>query len=156
MKLEPQIVELLGRHLLIGELLKAGLEVAIPIRDRGVDLITYSDLTAHTPRFTACPIQMKASSVEGFGINRKYDKIRDLLLAYVWHVQDPKQVTIYAMRYTDAICVADEMGYTKTDSWRIKDAYSTTKPSEKLKELLKPYLMTSEKWRSVVIGQHRH
>lgn len=34
-KLDSQAVEILGKNKLINELLKAGLEVAFPIRDRG-------------------------------------------------------------------------------------------------------------------------
>jgi hypothetical protein len=39
--MEPQIVEILGRNRLIDELLRAGLEVATPERDRGIDLLVY-------------------------------------------------------------------------------------------------------------------
>ena len=34
---DSQVIELLGRNLLVAELLQAGLEVALPIRDRGLD-----------------------------------------------------------------------------------------------------------------------
>jgi hypothetical protein len=36
---DSQITELQGRGRLIGELLVAGLEVAVPARDRGVDIL---------------------------------------------------------------------------------------------------------------------
>ncbi|MGA3024700.1 MAG: hypothetical protein ABSF98_08030 [Bryobacteraceae bacterium] len=42
-KRDSQVVKVLGRNLLIAELLGAGLEVALPIRDRGIDLIAYAD-----------------------------------------------------------------------------------------------------------------
>src|SRR5205085_571466 len=58
---DGQIVELRGRNWLVGELLRAGLEVARPERDRGIDLIAYADLDA-TGRFVARPIQMKAAT----------------------------------------------------------------------------------------------
>ena len=41
---DSQVIELLGRNRLVSELLRAGLEVAIPARDRGIDLIAYLDL----------------------------------------------------------------------------------------------------------------
>ena len=34
-------------------------------------------------RFVAPPIQMKASLRMGFAVDRKHEKIRDLLIAYV-------------------------------------------------------------------------
>ncbi len=44
-KLDTQVIELLGRQRLIAELLRDGLEVALPVRDRGVDLVAYADLS---------------------------------------------------------------------------------------------------------------
>ena len=37
--LDPQQVEIIGRNWLVGELVRAGLEVADPVRDNGVDLL---------------------------------------------------------------------------------------------------------------------
>jgi hypothetical protein len=76
---DSQLTELSGRHLLIAQLVAGGLEVAVPVRDRGVDLIAYLDLSAETKRFVSCPIQMKASQEARFGLDRKYEKIAGLL-----------------------------------------------------------------------------
>ena len=75
--LDNQVIELLGRNRLIDQLLRAGLEVAQPLRDCGVDLIVYSG-----PRvpFMARPIQMKAASGMSFSLDRKYAKFPDLIL----------------------------------------------------------------------------
>jgi len=62
MTLDTQVVEIIGRQRMIAELLQDGLEVAMPIRDRGVDLIAYADLNQQLTRFAARPIQMKAST----------------------------------------------------------------------------------------------
>jgi len=77
---DSQVVELLGRNRLIEELLLAGLEVALPMRDRGIDLIAYADLAARVESFAACPIQMKASSEAAFGLHSKYGRVRNLSL----------------------------------------------------------------------------
>ena len=94
---DSQLTELSGRHFLIAQLVVGGLEVAVPVRDRGIDLIAYLDLSAETQQFVACPIQMKASQEARFGLERKYEKIANLLLALVWHVQDPAKACIYAL-----------------------------------------------------------
>lgn len=147
-KTDSQVIELLGRNHLIGELLKAGLEVATPLRDKGVDLIAYAD----TDTFSACPIQMKAASAEVFSIHRKYEKFSNLLLAYVWRVATKEPVT-FALTYNEALSVADEMGWTKTASWIDGNVYSNTQPGAALKSKLEPYLMTPDKWRHKVTGQ---
>jgi hypothetical protein len=142
---DSQVVELLGRNRLTDELLRAGLEVARPVRDRGVDLIAYADLASKVPTFIARPIQMKAATDAVFGLDQKYEKFRDLLIAYVWHLGRAKAAVTYVLSYAEARGVADSMGYTKTESWR-RGSYVTTRPSEKLQGFLAPFRMTPEKW----------
>ncbi len=57
--MNSQIVELIGRNYLVSELLKAGFEVATPLRDRGVDLIAYIDLDDDIDRFARWCIAQK-------------------------------------------------------------------------------------------------
>jgi hypothetical protein len=149
-KSDSQVVELLGRHHLMNELLRAGLEVAVPARDRGIDMIAYADLSRQVQRFAARPIQMKASSGSAFGINRKYTKIADLLIAHVWHVESPTQTVTFAMTYNEVLRIADEMRWTRTPSWA-KGAYSTRNPSKRLREHLEPFRINPERWWSKVI-----
>lgn len=149
--MDTQVVELLGRNRLIDELLRAGLEVAVPERDRGVDLIAYFDLDAEVGAFVAKPIQMKASSGLGFGIHKKYLKFPDLILAHVWNVRSESEVCTYAMRFRDAVAIGDEMGWTRTASWLDKGGYSTRSPSRPLLSLLEPHRMSPEAWRSLIL-----
>ena len=108
---DDQVVEILGRNFLISELLLAGFEVAIPARDRGIDLIIYKD---HN-KFTACPIQMKVASERSFSIDRKYEKFPNLIMAYVWNVKDPNKTVTYALTYKQAVEVAKKKGWTDSD-----------------------------------------
>jgi hypothetical protein len=82
--MDSQQVEILGRNRLIGELVAADIEVALPLRDRGVDLVAYMDLGSQTAVFAGCPIQMKAASTRSFSVHRKYVKFANIILAYVW------------------------------------------------------------------------
>jgi hypothetical protein len=150
--MDTQVIELLGRNRLISELLRAGLEIAVPERDRGVDLIAYVDLESHVSSFVARPIQMKASSRQGFSVYRKYSKLRDLILAFVWNLEDSERAAMYALTYPEAVAIADRMGWTKTPSWLQKGGYSTSRPGEKLLELLAPHKMTAALWWQKVTG----
>lgn len=151
--MDTQVIELLGRSRLISELLRAGLEVAIPERDRGIDLIAYLDLESQVSSFVAKPIQMKASSRQSFSVYRKYGELRDLILAFVWNLEDPKRAVTYAMTYPEAVAVADRMGWTKTASWREHGGYVTSRPGNRLVKLLAPYKMTAPLWRQRVVGE---
>jgi hypothetical protein len=150
---DTQLVELAGRHRLISELVAARLEVAEPIRDRGVDLIAYAELSERIDRFVARPIQVKASSKTGFSIDRKYEKISDLILAFVWHVADPKMAVTYALSYPQAVQIAEIKKWTETASWKNQGIYSVTKPGKDIVELLEPHRMNSDKWWPKVTGQ---
>jgi hypothetical protein len=150
-ELDSQLVELLGRQRLIGELLRDGLEVAVPVRDRGIDLIAYADLSRQVRRFASRPIQMKAATKSAFGIDQKYARIADLIIAYVWHLDDPRAAVSYALPYAEAVNVAAAMGWTATASWQ-QGKYTTTSPSRRLLDLLKPYQMSPGHWWKLVVG----
>jgi len=142
-------VEIIGRSYLVSMLVSDGLEVARPERDRGVDLIAYLDLD-EAGRFVACPIQLKAATTASFSLFSKYERIAQLLLAYVWYPNDPGQACAYALRYDEAKSVADQMDWTRTESWRARGWYSTTRPSRRLQTLLEPYRMGAGDWRCKV------
>ncbi len=143
---DPQLTEVLGRHQLIDELVRAGLEAAEPIRDRGIDLLAYADKDMENGRFSARPIQMKAASQQSFGLDRKYAAFPNLLLAYVWNLDTPDQVVTYAMTYPEAFHILEEMGYANSSSWIDKGAYVNTRPGPRLRELMAPYRMTPSSW----------
>lgn len=154
-RVDTQLVELAGRNWLASELLRAGLEVAKPERDRGIDLIAYLDLDELSGNFHACPIQMKAATGAVFSLNPKYAKFPRLILAYVWNLGESSKTKCFALTYAEALAVANEMGYTKTDSWQTGGrnkipGYSTTAPSARLRELLTPFEMNPDKWRNKI------
>lgn len=150
--MDTQTLELVGRHRLASELLAAGLEVAMPSRDRGVDLIAYVDVDASLDRFVARPIQLKAASRRMFNLLRKYERINGLLLAYVWHVDGTEPPETYALTYPEAFDIAETMGWTRTASWTAGGGYGTTRPSSRLVSALQPYRMTSTEWRKKVLA----
>ena len=150
-KIDRQLVELAGRHWLTSQLLQAGLEVARPERDRGIDLIAYVDFRQPGEGFVACPIQMKAATKEIFGLDPKYSKFPGLILAYVWNLGNPSETKCYALTYDDAFVIADTLGWTTTKSFQTggrskKPRYITTKPSKDLRNRLAAYEMNSERW----------
>ncbi len=151
MELDSQVVELLGRQRLVAELLRDGLEVAVPVRDRGVDLIAYADLSQQVARFASRPIQMKAATTSAFGVDQKYGRIADLILAYVWHLDDPQAAVTFALPYAEAVQVAAAMGWTETASWQ-QGKYHSSSPSKRLLGLLEPYRMTQGSWWGLVVG----
>lgn len=142
---DTQVTELMGRNHLVNQILAAGIEVAIPVRDHGVDLVAYLDIEAIAGGYFARPIQIKASSAQAFSIYKKYARFPHLILAYIWNLRSAEKVVVYGLDYEDALSVAKKVGYLETKSWT-NGKYTTTAPSEKLKKLLQPYEMSAEKW----------
>jgi hypothetical protein len=159
-RVDTQMVELAGRNWLASELLRAGIEIARPERDRGVDLIAYIDLDHRLKKFVACPIQMKAATGAIFSLDPKYAKFPRLILAYVWNLGELSQAKCFALTYAEAHAVAVTMGWTKTASWLRggnvgRRGYSTTAPSKRLRKLLEPHEMDTRKWWSKISGLAR-
>jgi len=145
---DSQLVEIAGKHLLISRLVAAGLEVAEPLRDKGIDLIVYWDES----RFNAAPLQMKASTHESFSLDRKYEKLTNLLIAYVWNVNAGDKGEVYLLTFEQALEVMEAKGYSKTDSWRKNGYYFVRNAGEQLKELLEPYRMNAQNWRERILA----
>src|SRR5689334_7125323 len=80
--LDSQQVEILGCNRIKAALIEAGLEVATPERDNGIDLIVYR-WSAEAAQFDACPVQIKAARDFSFGIDAKYERIPGLVMAFV-------------------------------------------------------------------------
>lgn len=150
MALDTQQVELIGRNLLMAQLLADGIEVALPQRDRGVDLIAYLDDDV-SGTFIGRPIQLKAASSEAFVVDRKYERFHQLLMVYVWHCAVPSTAVTFCLTHEECVAVATTMGWTSTASWK-RGAYSTSAPSARLAELLLPYRMDSGSWRARLLA----
>jgi hypothetical protein len=153
-KLDTQLIELAGRNWLASQLQRAGIEVARPERDRGIDLIAYIDRDERVGKletFVARPIQLKAASCKSFSLFPKYEKVPGLILAYVWNLATPSQTVCFALTCSEAFGVARQMRYTETPSWLIggrheRRGYTTNSPGNALRGLLAQYEMNAEKW----------
>ncbi len=151
---DTQIVELAGRHYLISQFLRDGVEVAIPVRDRGVDLIAYLERENDGTEFFACPIQLKAHTMTGVSLYQKYEHIANLLLVYAWHVRS-SEPELYALTYKEAFTLFDEAGHIDTDSWRKLKCYVITS-AEPWRNRLKPYRMEPGMWRNKLLAMSGH
>jgi hypothetical protein len=150
---DTQITELAGRHYLISQLLKGGAEVAMPLRDRGIDLIMYLDRDRDVPEFVACPVQLKANQEARFGVERKYEKIPNLLMVYAWNVST-ELPELYALTYLEAVSLLDKKGHTKTTSWTKEKGGWSLKVNGNWREMLSDYQMKPEqpqKWRTKIL-----
>jgi hypothetical protein len=142
---DPQIVEILGRNWLVNTLLDAGIEVARPERDKGIDLIAYA---SDAEVFRVVPIQVKAASDRAFSVDQKYSRFANLLIVYIWNLQAEAETEAYAMTYQEVAEVVRQVGW----GWNGQGRYSTSNPSKYLTGLLQPFRMTPAKWQERIRG----
>lgn len=71
MQLDKQQVEVIGRNVVTNQLLREGIEVAEPVRDRGIDLIAYLR-KEESERVQSRPLQLKVASDRDFSVYKKY------------------------------------------------------------------------------------
>ncbi len=149
--MDSQSVEILGRNKLIDHLIKDGVEVAVPLRDRGIDLIAYLDMDEGVDKYISMPIQMKASSKRSFSVNSKYAKIKDLLIVFVWNLDLDEGVELYGLDYDQMLYVLNQMGWDETSSWKNKGVYTDNHVSSKLHTLLFPYYLKRGELKSLLL-----
>lgn len=90
----------IGEHLVTVELLRRGIEVSVPVVDRGIDLIAFKT----APLLRAVPLQVKATPSANFTIHRAWEQIPGLVLVYVFDVATRPIFNI--MDYADAFRLA--------------------------------------------------
>lgn len=139
-QLGSQQIEALGRCRLKSALIEAGLEVATPERDNGVDLIAYR-WAPESGDFVAVPIQMKAARDFTLSVDRKCERSPDLVIAYVMRVREDDHA-IFALTYDESKEVARGLKWTRTAPWAA-GYYVQTRPSKALVAQLEPYPMTA-------------
>ena len=154
--MDKQQIGIIGKHLLIANLLAAGLEVAEPIRDHGIDLIVFRDGNEGSEKrvkFVARPIQLKTSSKKTFELYRKYDRFDELRIVYVWNAEGiwdeeyPSKPIIFCLKYKEAEEILKAGEHTETISWNSGGHWFTNSPSGPMEERLKDYqIRTPHDW----------
>lgn len=110
--LDDQQIELIGTAALTAVLVREGFEIARPMRDRGVDLIVFSDASA---RPSAIPLQVKVHSETGLEVFReRYQKFPGLVYAIVWRaLSEPRY---FLFDHDEAVALIPEAS-RQTPSW---------------------------------------
>ena len=108
--IDSQLIELEARNRLVDCIIGADLEVAMPVRDDGADLIVYS--RKGDGAFSARPVQLQTATRPRFAVDRnKYEGRQGLIMAYVW---GEDRSTIYVLAYDpDVHYIAKEMGWDR-------------------------------------------
>jgi len=142
------IIEVLGRNHLIAQLIEDDVDAAVPLWDKGVDLLAYY---AGAKRLVARPLQLKVSETSRWGVYKKYAKIKDLLMVHIWYVKQSSRVEIYAMSYAEAKDLLERTStYATTKTWKKPMGHYDTSPilsNSKLWKSLQPFRMTKDKWQ---------
>jgi hypothetical protein len=148
MELDNQQVEVLGRNIVVNQLTHEGIEVAEPVRDRGVDLVAYLSKEDGADEFYARPLQLKVSSHRGFSIRKKYLEFNQMYVVYVWRVAYPSEESeIYVLDTDEMEAVGNERGWTTNSTWLDDGRWDETEATEATKDVIKEYRVHPGDWR---------
>lgn len=153
MALDAQTIGLLGRDKVIEQLHRAGLEVALPRRDHGVDIIAYADKAT---AFQALPIQVKASAGFRWVVNAKYAPFAEIVIAFAMYLADESATVVYAVPHLENVAIAERLGFTKKSATWLRPSRSghgyiwIDRPRPALFTELEPYRATTERWLALV------
>jgi hypothetical protein len=146
-KLDKQQVEVIGRNVVTNQLLREGIEVAEPVRDRGVDLVAYRP-KEEGEAFQARPLQLKVASDRDFSVYQKYAAFNDMVVVYVWRVAYDDGPEVYALTTQETLDVAERRGWTDTNTWQTKQQYNDTTVTGPTQEAVDPYRIRPGEWRA--------
>ena len=122
--MDKQQIELIGMAALTAALVREGFEIARPIRDRGVDLIIFSDASA---RPSAIPLQVKVHSETGLDVCReKYRNFPGLVYAIVWRALS--QPHYFLFDHDEAVALIPETSRQLSSWTRAKGHWAWTHP----------------------------
>ena len=96
---------------------------------------------------------VKAASKRVFAIDRKFERVANLIVAYVWYLETPEKAIAYALTWKEAFEIAKTKKYVKAKSWTEDGYFVNTTPGAELCRLLAPYEMTPDKWYRKVVGR---
>ena len=145
--MDSQQVEVIGRNIIINQLTRAGIEVATPVRDRGIDLVAYLSKEEGATRFRARPIQLKIASDRDLSIYRKYEAFNDMVVVYVWRIAFDQDAEVYAVTTDEALQIAEQRGWTQTNTWKDSGRYNDTGVTGPSQEAIAPYRIHPDGWR---------
>lgn len=119
--MDEQQIELIGTAALTTALIREAFEVAHPMRDRGIDLIVFSD--SPNEAFSAVPVQVKAHTGAALMVQRKYEKFRGLVHAVVWQALS-QQPRYFLFDQEEAVSLVPESSRQR-DIWTGPDGHWT-------------------------------
>jgi hypothetical protein len=119
-----------GEMLVAAELMRRGVEVAIPCNDVGVDLLAYRLAVAEQVGSKFIPIQIKTSSGEAFSFKRDWLGFRkaEIILIWVWHAATVPQ--FYIFESVQQIEEALGSKHAGSSSWIDSGVYTVTTPTQ--------------------------
>jgi hypothetical protein len=134
-----------GKRIFVSHVQEAGLKLAEPLRDESIDYLI-SRNGDRNEKLVSYAVQLKTSANETFSLHKTDVHIPRSFIAYVWNAHVPKESSVYALTFEDALQIIKMKGYAETDSWINKGGYSVTHAGTELREMLEPFRMNAKRW----------
>ena len=137
-KVGPALIGKAGEYLVAGELLRRGVEVAVPASDVGVDLLAYRLTQRAKTASLFVPIQVKAYSGTGYRFQKSwFERAPGLALVLVWHIGTTPEFYVFG-GLDDAVAAVGEK-HAATSSWSERGVWSATTPTAGELDRMRPH-----------------
>ena len=135
--ISPALIGKAGETLVAAELMRRGVEIAIPASDVGVDMLAYRLAPKQRVAHNFVPIQVKARSETGYNFQKIwFTKVPGVVLVHVWHVSTTPVFYIFR----DLEDVKSALGsHAQSVSWTVNGGYSVTNPTARHCTLMEPH-----------------
>ena len=124
MTVKPALIGKAGEMLVAAELMRRGVEVAVPVVDIGVDLLAYRLDGAHGVPTRLVPIQVKAYSGTGYHFQRRwFERAPGVVLVSVWHTATTPEFYVL-----ESVARVEEVlgRHAQSPSWTDQGVYTVT------------------------------
>src|SRR6185503_9291869 len=135
-----------GRDWLLAQLTRAGFSASV-----GPGKLFTVATDGASPRL----VRVIAARQRIFSLRPTLNTLPNLLLIYLWYVDDPAKTVAYALTYQQALAIANKKGWTNTPSWLNDGYYYDSHVGDELLALLAPYPVQAGQWQEVIAGTNR-
>jgi hypothetical protein len=146
---DKQLIEVIGKAKFTEFAIRSGFEVAMPVRDCGIDVLLYFPIEDNLLT-TTIPVQLKCYSSQALTVDSKYNRMGDLLHVVLWNCTN-KEPSFFALTQKHSMHFAEMFGWDKLPGWiNKKGRYDATKATTRIIDEMRQYRTITETFKNMV------
>ncbi len=147
--MDKQLIEVIGRSKFTEFAILSGFELAVPVRDCGIDCLLYFPVEDRLLN-TAIPVQLKCYSAQALTVDSRYDRIGNILHVVIWNCLTASP-SFFVLTQKHAMQLAAHLKWDKTTGWANKGGrYDATTATGPIRDAMTQYSVTTTTFKEMV------